>query len=150
MVRSLARSLARPLSSFAPRKAPPCAHARRVARTGYAFTFSSKIQASAETGSRLAGRITNFIDHVQARSPHLSWFSVETGLRILLYLFSFGISIGFAVGKPACFLVMLEYFGTLLLFTTTTTIIVLFSGVCSLTCAQRASRSTWRRVCSSL
>lgn len=56
-------------------------------------------------------KITGFFDNVQARSTHLSWFSVETGLKIVLYLFSFGLSIGFAVGKPACFLVMLEYFG---------------------------------------
>jgi hypothetical protein len=56
-------------------------------------------------------KITGFFDNVQARSSHLSWFSVETGLKTVLYLFSFGLSIGFAVGKPACFLVMLEYFG---------------------------------------
>ena len=56
-------------------------------------------------------KITGFFDNVQARSTHLSWFSVETGLKIVLYLFSFGLSIGFAVGKPACLLVMLEYFG---------------------------------------
>lgn len=79
---------------------------------GYAFTFSSKIQASAENGSGLAMKITGFFDNVQARSLHLSWFSVETGLKIVLYLISFGLSIGFAVGKPACFLVMLEYFAS--------------------------------------
>merc|ERR1711879_1093649 len=79
---------------------------------GYAFTFSSKIQASAESSSGLAMRITGFFDNVQARSVHLSWFSGETGLKIALYLFSFGLSIGFAVGKPACFLVMLEYFAS--------------------------------------
>jgi len=80
---------------------------------GYALTFSTKILNSAEEGrSKAARKITNFVDRVQAQSQHMSWFSVETGLRILLYVFSFGISVGFAVGKPACFLVMLEYFAS--------------------------------------
>jgi len=79
---------------------------------GYALTFTMKVQNRAEKGSTKALRVTNFFDSVQARSSHLSWFSLETFFRAILYIISFGASVGFAAGKPACFLVMLEYFAS--------------------------------------
>jgi len=76
---------------------------------GYAFTFATKVQNKAADGSRTAGKVVNFFDRVQAKSDHLSWFSIEMGFRFLLYFISFGVAVGFAASKPACFLVMLEY-----------------------------------------
>lgn len=40
----------------------------------------------------------------------MKWLTSYKFFQIVLYSFSFGLSIGFAIGNPSCFLVVLEYF----------------------------------------
>jgi len=64
------------------------------------------------------GHINTFVKIVKRNSPvagHLSTPSITFILKYLAYFFSFAISVGFAIGKPSCFLVVLEYFTSLAL-----------------------------------
>jgi amino acid permease len=66
---------------------------------GYARHFSKLLVASRY----------NFLERLP---PKMQWMSPNLFFKILLYLGSFGLCVGFALGKPACFLVVLEYFGS--------------------------------------